>query len=55
MELSPALVFQFVEMLLGGGGKLATAMQRKATEIEKNLMHNLLRIILQDLSEAGRA
>lgn len=54
MDLSPALVFQFVEILLGGDGKVATEIQRKATEIEKNLMRNLLRITLQDLGEVWK-
>jgi len=55
MEVSPSLVFTFVEMLLGGGGKTAGSPQRKITEIEKNLMQNLLRILLQDLSEAWKS
>jgi flagellar motor switch protein FliM len=55
LEISPVLVFSFVEMLLGGDGKVPVTMQRKATEIEKNLMRNLLRIILQDLSEAWKS
>ena len=54
MELNPALVFTFVEMLLGGGGKTAGNPQRKVTEIEKHLMQNLLRIVLQDLGEAWK-
>ena len=55
MEINPALIFAFVEMLLGGGGNTVLSAQRKVTEIEKNLMQNLLRIILQDLSEAWKA
>lgn len=55
LELSPALVFTFVEMLLGGDGKAAMNPQRKATEIEKNLMRNLLRIVLQDLGDAWKS
>jgi len=55
LEIGPALVFSFVEMLLGGDGKVPANIQRKATEIEKNLMRNLLRIILQDLSEAWKS
>jgi len=55
MELSSGLVFTFVEMLLGGSGKTALLPQRKVTEIEKNLMQNLLRIVLQDLSEAWKS
>src|SRR5277367_3638047 len=49
MEINQALVFTFVEMLLGGSGAAPLTPQRKSTEIEKNLMKNLLRIILQDL------
>ncbi len=55
MELSSGLVFTFVEMLLGGSGKTALLPQRKVTEIEKNLMQNLLRIVLQDLGEAWKS
>ena len=55
MEVSPALVFTFVEMLLGGDGKAGANLRRKATEIEKNLMRNLLRIILQDLGDAWKS
>lgn len=55
MEINSGLVFTFVEMLLGGSGKTVLSSQRKATEIEKSLMQNLLRIILQDLSEAWKA
>jgi len=55
MEISPALVFTFVEMVLGGHGTQAIRPQRKVTEIEKNLMKNLLRILLQDLSEAWKS
>lgn len=55
MEINPALVFSFVEMLLGGDGRAAMHLQRKATEIEKNLMRNLLRIVLQDLGEAWKS
>jgi flagellar motor switch protein FliM len=54
MELSPALVFTFVEMLLGGVGQSVVSPPRKVTEIEKHLMQNLLRILLQDLGEAWK-
>lgn len=55
LEVNPLLVFTFVELLLGGDGKAAASLQRKATEIEKNLMRNLLRIVLQDLGEAWKS
>lgn len=54
MELSPGLVYAFVEMLLGGGGKPSVSLHRKVTEIEKHLMQSVLRVILQDLSEAWK-
>jgi flagellar motor switch protein FliM len=41
-------------MLLGGNGQTAMNPQRKVTEIEKNLMQNLLRIVLQDLRDAWK-
>lgn len=55
MAISRGLVFTFVEMLLGGGGKSQVLPQRKITEIEKHLMQNLLRIVLQDLSDAWQS
>ena len=55
MELNHALVFTFVEMLLGGGAKAPLNPQRKVTEIERNLMQNLLRIMLHDLSDAWKS
>jgi flagellar motor switch protein FliM len=54
MEMNPALVFTFVEMLLGGGSKVAINPARKVTEIEKQLMQNLLRILLQNLSDSWK-
>jgi flagellar motor switch protein FliM len=55
MEINPALVFTFVEMLLGGRNQSVLNPARKVTEIEKNLMKNLLRIVLQNLSEAWKS
>lgn len=54
LELSPALVFDLMEMLLGGGGKGTTQPKRKITEIEESLVQMLLRIVLQDLREAWK-
>lgn len=54
LELGPSLVFPVVEMLLGGTGKSAAALQRGLTEIEQKLLDGLIRIILQDLREAWR-
>jgi flagellar motor switch protein FliM len=55
MEISPGLVFSLVEILLGGGTRAPVSLQRKITEIEKNLMQNLVRILLQDLSDAWKS
>jgi flagellar motor switch protein FliM len=55
LELSPSLAFAFVEILLGGNGQTVSSLQRKITEIEKGLLQNLLRVIMQDLSEAWKS
>lgn len=49
LEINPSLVFPILEMLLGGGGKLATKITREVTEIEQSILEGLLRIILHDL------
>ena len=55
MELNPSLVFPVIEMLLGGGGKVAPAkLAREITEIEQTVLEGLYRIILHDLKEAWR-
>jgi len=54
LEINPTLVFPILEILLGGGGKVSTSIQREVTEIEQNLMDGLLRIILHDLREAWK-
>jgi len=55
LELSPALVFPILELLLGGDGKSATALKREITEIEQKLLDSLFRIVLNDLKEAWQA
>ncbi len=55
LELSPALVFPILEVLLGGDGKSATTLRREITEIEQKLLDSLFRIILNDLKEAWQA
>ena len=54
LELNSALIFPILEMLLGGSGKNALALQREITEIEQNLLDGLFRIILGDLKEAWK-
>lgn len=55
LELSPALVFPILEVLLGGDGKSSLNLRREITEIEQNLLDSFFRIILNDLKEAWRA
>ncbi len=55
LELNTGLVFALVELLLGSKGRSAVAIQRKITEIEKNLVQTLLKVVLRDLSEAWRS
>ena len=55
LELSPALVFPILEVLLGGDGKFPSALRREITEIEQKLLDSLFRIILNDLKEAWQA
>ena len=55
LELSPALVFPILEVLLGGDGKSTSALRREITEIEQKLLDSLFRIILNDLKEAWQA
>jgi flagellar motor switch protein FliM len=54
LELSPALVFPILEVLLGGDGKSAPTLRREITEIEQKLLDSLFRIILNDLQEAWK-
>ena len=52
MEISPGLVFTMLETLLGGGENSAPNPQRKITEIEKEIMQSLLRILTRGLHDA---
>jgi flagellar motor switch protein FliM len=55
LELNTGLVFGLVELLLGSKGRSAVAIQRKITDIEKNLVQTLLKVVLRDLSEAWKS
>jgi flagellar motor switch protein FliM len=49
------LMFTFLELLMGSKGRGSVAVQRKITDIEKSIMQTLLRVVLQDLSEAWKS
>lgn len=52
IEVNPTLVYPIVEMLLGGNGRSATALSREITEIERSIMDDVLRLVLQNLRSA---
>lgn len=52
MEMGTSLVFNMLETLLGGGSRSTVNPTRKITEVEKELMQGLLRILLRGLKEA---
>lgn len=53
LEISPALAFSMIDILLGGPGQ-PPAENRALTEIETNIMDGIVRLILRDLKEAWR-
>jgi flagellar motor switch protein FliM len=55
IALNRSLVFSCIELLLGGEPDPQAAPTRKLTEIEKNLVANMLRVVLTDLREAWRS
>src|SRR5579871_227703 len=55
LELSPALVFPILELLLGGSGRIAPELQRGLTDVEQEVLGGFFRLILHDLSEAWKA
>ncbi|MCX6594925.1 MAG: flagellar motor switch protein FliM [Acidobacteria bacterium] len=54
LELSPAIVFPVLEMLLGSASVSTVKMEREVTEIEQSILDGVMRIILRDLREAWR-
>src|SRR2546430_1731287 len=55
LELNLMLMFSFMELLMGSKGRSSVPAQRKITDIEKSIMQTLLRVVLQDLSEAWKS
>jgi flagellar motor switch protein FliM len=54
LEISPAIVFPVLEMLLGGKGNSAVKLEREITEIERSILDGVIRIMLRDLRDAWR-
>jgi flagellar motor switch protein FliM len=54
MEISPAIVFTMLEVLMGGTAKEPANLERKLTEIEKGVVQNALRIVSAELHAAWK-
>lgn len=51
LELNPAVAFAMIDRMLGGSGRVA-AINRSLTEIEQNVVDAVVKILLDNLSEA---
>lgn len=55
LEMNVNLMFALLELMLGSKGlSSGAAVQRKITDIEKTVVHTLMRVILRDLAEAWK-
>ena len=55
LEINQSLVFPILEILLGGSGKSNVEIKREISDIEKNVLDGLIRLILRDLREAWKS
>jgi flagellar motor switch protein FliM len=55
LELNLGLMFGLIELLLGSKGRSTLVVQRKITDIEKNLLQTVMRVILRDLSDTWKS
>jgi flagellar motor switch protein FliM len=53
LELNPTIAFPIVNRMLGGSGQ-ASEMNRQLTEIEQNVIDAVVKVILENLTEAWR-
>lgn len=53
VELSPALVFPWIDRLLGGAGRPMASL-RPMTEIEQSIIQNILKLMVDNLKESWR-
>lgn len=54
MELNPSIAFTMVDRMLGGNGNSST-MNRALTEIEQNVIDSVVKLLLENLTEAWRS
>ncbi len=53
LEISPAVAFTMVDLMLGGNGQSATP-NRALTEIEQNVLDSVVKLMLEHLTETWR-
>ncbi|MGE3840657.1 MAG: flagellar motor switch protein FliM [Vicinamibacterales bacterium] len=54
LELNPNVAFSMIDRMLGGSGRIAT-LQRALTEIEQNVVDAVVKLIVENLTEAWRS
>jgi flagellar motor switch protein FliM len=54
LELSPAVCWAVVEILMGGHARSPSKLKRKLTEIEQSILDGMIRLILNNLRAAWR-
>jgi flagellar motor switch protein FliM len=54
LELNPQVAFTFVDRMLGGAGRGAV-LSRALTEIEQNVVDGLVKVLLENLTDAWRS
>lgn len=54
LELSPAVCWAAVEILMGGHARSPTKLKRKLTEIEQSILDGMVRIVVNNLRAAWR-
>ena len=55
LDLNTNLFFRLIEILLGSKEQSSPTVQRKITDIEKKLLHTILRVVLRDLHESWKS
>lgn len=52
LQMTPNVVFPLLELILGGNSRLCEPIERELTEIERNLVEGVTRIILKEWKES---
>jgi len=54
IEVDPTLIALILDLVLGGGGRTKTGLDREVTEVEKNLLDGFFHIVTSDLRETWK-